>query len=132
MLVAGGAVLVSGARMGVLASAEIYDPIANTWAPAGSMAQGRAEHTATLLGNGKVLVVSGTGAGFAIVTSAELYDPWMNTWSAAASPLSAHTYGTATLLPTAESCSPPGPGPAPRRAPRSTTRSRTPGRPPGR
>jgi Kelch motif protein len=39
-----------------------------------SMAAARARHTATLLGNGQVLIASGTAAGG--FDSAELYHPW--------------------------------------------------------
>ena len=56
--------------------AEIYDPSTNTWSLSGSTANGRTEHTATLLANGKVLVAGGENANICTndVTS-ELYDP---------------------------------------------------------
>ena len=49
-----------------LATAEIYDPAAETFAPIETMIQARGTHTATLLSNGHVLVVGGT---FALTTS---------------------------------------------------------------
>src|SRR5262249_4102017 len=68
------------------------------WTSAASMASSRMGHTATLLGNGKVLVAGGTN-GTSPVASAELYDPATNTWSAAAPMSAARQYHTATLLP---------------------------------
>ena len=59
-------------------------------------------HTATLLPNGKVLVVGGNsrvGDQTGIVPTAELYDPATNTWTLTASPISARASHTATLLP---------------------------------
>ena len=72
-----GKVLVAGGDDGVgsLASAELYDPVANTWSPAGSMTTARYYHTATLLPNGRVLVAGGYGDGRSYLASAELYDP---------------------------------------------------------
>jgi hypothetical protein len=83
-----GKVLIAGGDAGIetdagalagfsyLASAELYDPADETFAPTGSMNAGRGAHTATLLPGGKVLIAGGydgnTPAG---VTSAELYDP---------------------------------------------------------
>jgi len=43
----------------VLGDALVYDPVANTWTPAGSMSSPRAGQTATLLPNGTVLVAGG-------------------------------------------------------------------------
>jgi N-acetylneuraminic acid mutarotase len=65
------------------------------WVPTGNLHTGRMYHTATLLPNGKVLVVGG-----AIDGSAELYDPATGTWSVVTGRSSAAHYGhTATLLP---------------------------------
>jgi N-acetylneuraminic acid mutarotase len=70
LLVAGGAD--SGSEgYGLLASAELYDPGTGSWTATATMTVARAAHTATLLHDGRVLVVGGQGGG----TSAELYDP---------------------------------------------------------
>jgi hypothetical protein len=110
-LLPGGSILVAGGYVydtvaqsgGVTASSEIYDPVADKWSSAGNMIVGREEHTATLLPNGKVLVVGGTipdghGSQFS-QASAEIYDPAANKWSSAGSMKDARQDHTATLLP---------------------------------
>jgi hypothetical protein len=57
---------------GWLASAELYDPTAGTFAATGSMTTTRSDYTATLLQNGKVLIAGGDGLAVSLA-SAELY-----------------------------------------------------------
>jgi hypothetical protein len=71
VLVVGGADLSDGA--GNLKTAELYNPTTGAFTATGSMATGRASHTATLLNDGRVLIAGGTNSiGLA---SAEIYDP---------------------------------------------------------
>src|SRR5689334_19642361 len=75
VLVAGGGYIV-GHEDQVLSSAEIYDPVTNTWSQIASMTSGHEGHTATLLNSGKVLVVGGHADGNGIASAeTELYDP---------------------------------------------------------
>jgi hypothetical protein len=81
-----------------LATAEIYDPVANTWSAAASMPTPRENHTATLLANGKVLVAGGFSGDTTTNPGPILYDPIANTWSAAAPDLLNGSGKMATLL----------------------------------
>src|SRR6266581_4941593 len=91
----GAAVLVGSFVLSMTAPAAGVD---NPWSPAPSMATARADHTATLLGNGEVLLAGGQGPGGVALASCELYDPTTNTWSPAASMAQARFSHTATLL----------------------------------
>lgn len=73
---------IPGAR--VLASADIYDPETDTFAPTGPLNVARRSPTATLLNDGKVLIAGGgssvsTGATMPMNT-AEIYDPSTGTF----------------------------------------------------
>ncbi|HZU43143.1 MAG TPA: kelch repeat-containing protein [Terriglobales bacterium] len=96
-LLPNGKVLISGGmnyvspNLVILKSAELYDPTANTFTATAPMAVPRQAHTATLLPNGKVLVVGGltyylVRLGYVVCTAtAEIYDPATATWSSAGS-----------------------------------------------
>jgi hypothetical protein len=74
---------------------------ADTWTLIGPMTTTRVFHTATLLGNGYVLVAGGSSAYPTLtpVTSAELYNPTGKSFSSTDSMSDARVGHTATLLP---------------------------------
>ena len=104
VLVAGGLVMPFPSPS--LASTELYDPAANAWSIAAPMIESRTRHTATLMPDGRVLVVGGLtvtpqdgGLFPSQLTRAEIYDPAADRWSMTA-PMGAHRLGQiATLLP---------------------------------
>ena len=67
VLVAGGQGITYGSFATYWASAELYDPATNAWSDAGTMSAPHPFPNATLLANGKVLVIGGRAA--------DLYDP---------------------------------------------------------
>ena len=69
------------------------------WIPTGNLNVARDGHTATLLSNGKVLIVGGANDNGAFPSSAELYDSATGTWSVTGRLNAAHAGPTATLLP---------------------------------
>jgi large repetitive protein len=71
------------------ASATQIETQQSIWSPTGSLSTARSLHTATLLANGKVLVVGGINVINPCCTntgSAELFDPATGQWSATSSP----------------------------------------------
>jgi hypothetical protein len=104
-----GNVLVAGGWIGKFplywrSTAEVYDKATGTWSSGDWMSVPRGNHTATLLGSGKVLVVGGdTTDGRQPeaplqTDSVDLYDPATNTWSPASSLFMPRAGHTATLL----------------------------------
>jgi hypothetical protein len=83
-----GRVLVTGGFGGpgaygsnAVATAELWDPATGTFSATGSMALARVGHTATLLADGRVLVIGGVGReGIITLNPAELWDPATGTF----------------------------------------------------
>lgn len=70
----------SGLSVTLTSSSELFDPRTGAWSPAASMPSPRADHVATLLSNGRVLVVGGTSDGTNQVAATIEYDPSRNVW----------------------------------------------------
>ena len=84
-----------------LNSAELYDPVANTFtALTATMTTVREQHMATLLPNGLVLITGGWNSSFVALDAAELYNPTTQTFTAlTATMTSGRVAHTSTLLP---------------------------------
>ena len=100
VLVAGGSI--GGGSAGALASAEIFDPASNGFAATGSLLKARVDHSATLLGDGKVLLVGGSGvaggSSTGPVAELELFDPASGTFSVVGNLATPRSHHTATRL----------------------------------
>ena len=95
VLLAGG----NGLAVGLLDSAELYDPDTDSFIATGSMNQARILHTATLLPSGKVLIAGGPGGPSLTLDSAEIYDPATGTFTNTGKMNQGRHSHTATLLP---------------------------------
>lgn len=100
VLVAGGRATAPENTFQTTSSAELFDPGTGTWRGAAPMEWAREAHTATVLPDGRVLVVGGFDLQSFPISEAEVYDPGRDTWSSAG-----YLYGevgltghTATLL----------------------------------
>jgi hypothetical protein len=99
ILITGG---YSSAQSHTVSSAEIYDPLTNsfTFLPHTTMTHPRMDHTATLLKDGRVLVVGGwNSVEGRTVASADLFDPLTNTFTPTTPMFLSRHEHTATLLP---------------------------------
>lgn len=93
VLITGGTSPGSGGTTYAQPAAELYDPATGSFAYAGSLNIARSLHTATLLQNGQVLIVGGSGDN-----TAELYDPTAGTFTYTGSLSIALSAQSATLL----------------------------------
>jgi N-acetylneuraminic acid mutarotase len=100
----GQLLLAGGAENGSLASflpSGVYDPLTGSFTNR-PMATPRAGATATLLANGKVLVVGGQASVTTFLASAELFDPATQNWTTTPPLAYARDVHTATLLASGE------------------------------
>src|SRR5207244_2252408 len=77
----------------------LSSPVTGTRTSAGNLRQARTSHTATLLEDGRVLVVGGTRDYSDGLASTEIYDPATGIWSATANLNEGRWTHTANLLP---------------------------------
>ena len=80
-----------------IAAAEVWDAASDTFREAGELAQPRVGHTATLLQDGRVLVIGGSGPDGQL-PSAEVWDPTTETFRSAGSLATTRSGHTATPL----------------------------------
>ena len=80
-----------------LASVELYDPVQNEVQELGTLVEGRASHTATLLGDGRVLIAGGYDGEY--LASVEVFEPGAKRPRPAGSLAEGRSGHTATLLP---------------------------------
>jgi len=80
--------------------AELLDPQTLTWSPVGALRHGRIGHTATLLPDGRVLILGGAPkSGTFATSSAEVFDPQSGAFRSCRTTLAIPREGhTATLL----------------------------------
>jgi hypothetical protein len=100
----GGSVLAIASDIpgGIYSStAERFDPASATWKATGNLANGRWEHGAARMNDGKVLVAGGyeDDKTPAVISSAEIYDPVAGTFTAAASMLGGRKFPALVTLP---------------------------------
>jgi hypothetical protein len=101
-----GMVLVQGGYLEeaniATAGADLYDPSQGTFMPTGKMTMPRYWHTATLLGDGTVLIAGGFGLGNPVgdptAATAEIYDSASGTFSRTGDLTTARAAHTTTLL----------------------------------
>ncbi len=98
LLSTGQVLLVGGSDI----NSQLYNPGTGLWSAAASMDIGRAQHTATRLLDGRVLVTGGhtaSGCCFRVLATTELYNPDSKSWIRTGDLNVARRGHTATLLP---------------------------------
>ena len=99
LVIGGGDLVAGGGPHEALDLAEVYDPLAGSWSPTDSMMEKRRKPTATVMGDGRILVTGGSADGNGTpLATAEIYDPWSGTWSSAGEMMLPRELHTATLL----------------------------------
>ena len=99
VLLPSGPVLIVGGAGVVDTSAELFNPTSNTFAATGFMLSPHGSGTATLLADGRVLVIGGfIAVGPVTTNAAEIYNPTLGFFTPAGPLIGARQEHTATLL----------------------------------
>jgi hypothetical protein len=96
-----GRVLIVGggdAHANLFQTAELFDPVTQSFSTTGNLNQARTGATATLLLNGKVLIAGGQDGAGTLLSSAELYEPSSGTFTVTGTMHLPRAQHTATLL----------------------------------
>ncbi|MFA6091712.1 MAG: kelch repeat-containing protein [Elusimicrobiota bacterium] len=99
VLIVGGAADNSGNPVPMANFAEVYTPASDSWVTIPSVGPAaRYGHTATLLPDGRVLIVGGQTGPAALTNTCAIFDPQTNTFGAASPMLQARTVHSAVIL----------------------------------
>ena len=96
-----GRVLITGGgdpNANLFKTAELFDPVTQSFTTTGNLNQERTRASATLLLNGKVLIAGGQDSGGTLLSSSELYDPSTGTFTLTGNMQIPRAKHTATLL----------------------------------
>jgi hypothetical protein len=94
-----GRVLVAGGDHGYGGdTAELFDPVTETWSLTGRMSAWRTGFSLTLLADGRVLAAGGSDDNLQGEETCEIYDPTTERWSPTGRLRLGRFYHTATLL----------------------------------
>ncbi len=99
LMIGGASKDADGLLIGLNAETEAFDPATGTWSDVAPMLERRASHSATVLGDGRVLVAGGGRADGPYLKTVEIYDPEADAWSEGAPMSRGRAFHTATLLP---------------------------------
>ena len=89
----------TGLQWSARSTAELFDPVTNTWSYTGTMSTSRRHHFTIKLADGRVMIGGGTSASGSALTSAEIYDPATETFTLTATIPDGRYGASAALLP---------------------------------
>ena len=87
-----------GFQVALSKETEIFNPESGTWTETAPMSEKRANHSALVLDDGKVIVIGGGKTDGPYLKSIEIYDPNTDTWKFGAEMTKGRVAHTATIL----------------------------------